>query len=82
MAISHAATPTNHDLAQEVQISSEVERLFSVLINRLKISWDRKAYLWSNLDLRFVLFYKSNYITGKMYAEWLQHFRLRLGLWR
>ncbi len=64
MAIGHVATPINHDLAQEVQISSEVERLFSVLINRLKISWDRKTYLWSDLDLRFVSFYKSNYILN------------------
>ncbi len=32
---------------------------------------DRRAYLWSDLDLRFVSF-KSNYIAGKMYAEQLQ----------
>ncbi len=31
---------------------------------------DRQANLWSNLDLRFVSFYKPNYISEKMYAKW------------
>ncbi len=29
---------------------------------------DRQAYLWSDLDLRFVSFYKSNYIAE---MEWM-----------
>ncbi len=32
---------------------------------------DRQGYLWSDLDLRFVSLYKSNYIE-KMDAKWLQ----------
>ncbi len=40
-----------------------------LFINRLKITWDRQAYLWSDLDLLFVSLYKSNYIAGKMYAK-------------
>ncbi len=43
-----------------------------LFINRLKITWDQRAYLWSYLDLRFVSFYKSNYIAKKIDAEWLQ----------
>ncbi len=43
-----------------------------LFINRLKITWDRRAYLWSDLDLGFVSFYKSNYIAEKIDAEWLQ----------
>ncbi len=31
---------------------------------------DTRAYLWSDLDLRFVSFYKSNYIAEKMDAKW------------
>ncbi len=27
---------------------------------------ERRAYLWSDLDLRFVLYYKSNYIAEKI----------------
>ncbi len=36
------------------------------------ITWQRHAYLWSDMDLRFVLFYKSNYIAEKMDAKRLQ----------
>ncbi len=43
-----------------------------LFINRLKMTWDRQAYLWSDLDLRFVSFYKSNYIAEKMDAKRLQ----------
>ncbi len=56
-------------LDNNVKWSSHFPFLF---INRLKITWDRQAYLWSDLDLRFVLFYKSNYIAEKMDAKWLQ----------
>ncbi len=37
-----------------------------LFINRLKMTWDRQAYLWRDLDLRFVSFYKSNYIAEKI----------------
>ncbi len=77
MPISHVATPSNHDLAQEVQHFIEQYVKWSsyfpfLFINRLKMTWDWRAYLWSDLDLRFVSFYKSNYIAGKMYAKQLQ----------
>ncbi len=67
-------TPTNHDLAQEVQTSLDNNVRWSshfplLFINRWKITWDRQAYLWSDLDLRFVSFYKSNDIAEKMYAK-------------
>ncbi len=69
-------TPTSHDLAQ-VQISLDNNVKWSsnfpfLFINRLEIAWDRWAYLWSDLDLRFVSFYKSNYIAEDMDAKWLQ----------
>ncbi len=65
-------TSTNHDLAQ-VQISLDNNVKWSshfpfLFINPLKITWERRAYLWSDLDLRFVSFYKSNYIA-KMDAK-------------
>ncbi len=50
MPISHVYnTPTNHDLAQEVHISLEQYVKWSgyflfLFINRLKITWDRRAY--------------------------------------
>ncbi len=40
-----------------------------LFINREKMTWDRWAYLWSDLDLRFVSCYKSNYIAEKMDAK-------------
>ncbi len=63
-------TPTNHDLAQ-VQISLDNNVKWSshfqfLFINRLKTTWERRAYLWIDLDLRSVSFYKSNYITKEM----------------
>ncbi len=66
-------TPSNHDLAQ-VQISLDNKVKWSghfpfLFINRLKITWDRRACLWNDLDLRFVSFYKSNYIAEKMDAK-------------
>ncbi len=66
-------TLTNHDLAQ-VQISLDKNVKWCghfpfLFRNRLKMTWDRQAYLWSNLDLRFVSFYKSNYIAEKMDAK-------------
>ncbi len=68
MPIYH--TPTNHDLAQ-VQISLGNNVIWGghfpyLFINRLKMTWDRQAYLWSDLDLRFVSFYKSTYIAGNI----------------
>ncbi len=66
-------TPTNHDLAQVlISLDKNVKKCgnFPFLFrNRLKMTWDRQAYLWSNLDLRFVSFYKSNYIAEKMDAK-------------
>ncbi len=66
-------TPINHDLTQ-VQMSLDNNVKWSghflfLFINLLKIAWDSRAYLWSDLDLRFVSFYKSNYIAEKMYAK-------------
>ncbi len=67
-------TPTNHDLPQ-VQISLdkyelELSRHFPFLfINRLKMTWERRAYLWSDTDLLFVSFYKSNYVAEEMDAK-------------
>ncbi len=66
-------TQTNNDLAQ-VQISLDNNVKWSshfpfLFINRLKMTWERRAYLWSDLDLRFVSFYKSNYIAEKMDAK-------------
>ncbi len=63
-------TPTNHDLAQvQISLDNKWSGHFPYLfINRLKITWDRQA-LWSDLDLRFVSFYKSNYIAEKMFAK-------------
>ncbi len=29
-----------------------------------------QTYLWSDMDLQFVSFYKSNYIAEKMDAKW------------
>ncbi len=59
-------TPTNHDLAQvEISLNNNLKWIghFPFLfINRLKITWERRAYLWSDLGLRFVSFYTSNYI--------------------
>ncbi len=48
-------TPTNHDMAQ-VQISLDNNVKWSsqfpfLFINWLKIACDRRAYLWSDLDL-------------------------------
>ncbi len=70
------STLTNHDLAQ-VQISLDNNVKWSghfpyLLIDWLKLKLDRQAYLWSDLELRFVSFYKSNYIAEKMDAKWLQ----------
>ncbi len=69
-------TPTNHDLAQvqisldnNVKCSGHFQFLF---INRLKSALDRRVYLWSDLDLRFVSFYKSNDIAEKIDVKWLQ----------
>ncbi len=65
------ATPTNHHLAQ-VQISLDNNVKWSghfPYLNRLKITWDRQAYSWSDLNLWFVSFYKSNYIAEKIDAE-------------
>ncbi len=43
---------------------------FSVLIHKSVENYmDRQAYLWSDLDLRLVSFYKSNYIAEKMDAK-------------
>ncbi len=64
-------TQTNHDLAKfkfDWTITGSCHFTFS-FINQLKIKWDRQAYFWSNLDLRFVSFYKSNYITEKLDAK-------------
>ncbi len=70
------STLTNHDLAQ-VQISLDNNVKWSghfpyLLIDWLKLKLDRQAYLWSDLELRFVSFYKSNDIAEKMDAKWLQ----------
>ncbi len=66
-------TPNNHDLAQvQISLDNNVKwsSYFSFLfINRLKMTWERRAYLWSDLDLRFVSFYKSNCIAEKMDAK-------------
>ncbi len=49
--------------------SFEVEQSFSVLIHKSVENYmDRQGYLWSDLDLRFVSLYKSNYIE-KMDAK-------------
>ncbi len=58
--------PTNHDLAQ-VQISLDNNVKCSghspfLFINRLKSALDRRAYLWSDLDLPF----ESNDIAEKI----------------
>ncbi len=71
------STLTNHDLAQ-VQISLDNNVKWSghfpyLLIDWLKLKLDRQANFWSDLDLRFVSFYKSNYIAEKMDAKWLKH---------
>ncbi len=64
-------TPTNHDLAQvQISLDKNVKWSFSVLIHKsVENDIDRPVYLWSNLDLRFVSFYKSNYIAEKMDAK-------------
>ncbi len=64
-------TPTNHDLAQvQISLDKNVKWSFSVLIHKSVENYmDRQAYLWSNLDLRFISFYKSNYIAEKMDAK-------------
>ncbi len=75
MPVCHVLyTPTNHDLAQvQISLDNNVERSFSVLIHKsVENDMGPRAYLWSDLDLRFVSFYKSNYIAEKMDAEWLQ----------
>ncbi len=64
-------TPTNHDLAQvQISLDKNVKWSFFDLIHKsVENHMDRQAYLWSNLDLRFVSFYKPNYIAEKMYAK-------------
>ncbi len=75
-------TPTDHDLAQ-VQISLhnnvQCRSHFSFLfINRLKIAWDSRAYLW-RIWICVCLIYRlkllilqANYIAEEMDAKWLQ----------
>ncbi len=68
-------TQTNHDLAQvQNSLDNTVKWRghFPFFINRLKMTWDRRAYLWRDLDLQFVSFYKSNYIAEKIDAQCLK----------
>ncbi len=49
-------TPTNHDLAQvQISLDNNVERSFSILIHK-SVEND----MGSDLDMRFVSFYKSS----------------------
>ncbi len=69
LTIRPRLAPTCDYTSHKKKGSSHFPLLFR---NRLKITWDRRAYLWSDLDLRFVSFDKSNYIAEKMDAKRLQ----------
>ncbi len=48
--------------------------LFSLIHKSVENDMDRRAYLWRDLDLRFVSFYESKYIAEKMDCthKWMQ----------